>query len=153
MAENSKPKQRGPGKPFTKGVSGNPSGKPRGCRHKATRAAQALLEGEVEALTRKAVEKALEGDTGALKLCLERLVPPMKERPIQTALKLPAKVTVENAPEIFGAIFKAVASGGLCPGEGETLQKMLNLYLSATEYMALEQRISELEAQNGGQSW
>ena len=43
-------------------------------------AAEALLDGEAEALTRKAVELALEGDTVALRLCLERLLPPRKSR-------------------------------------------------------------------------
>jgi hypothetical protein len=53
---------------------GNP-GRPPGCRNKATLAALALLEGEAEALARKAVELALAGDTAALKLVLDRLLP------------------------------------------------------------------------------
>jgi hypothetical protein len=40
--------------------TGNP-GKPQGARHKATLAAVALLSGEAEGLTRKAVELALAG--------------------------------------------------------------------------------------------
>jgi len=48
-AENAAGKQRG--RPFRKGRSGNPSGKAKGTRHKAT--IQALLEGEAEVLTRK----------------------------------------------------------------------------------------------------
>ncbi len=51
-------------------------GKPKGARHRATLAALELLDGEAEALTRKAVELALEGDTTALRLCLERMAPP-----------------------------------------------------------------------------
>jgi hypothetical protein len=47
-----------------------------------------LLEGEAKALTRKAIELGLAGDTTALRLCLERLVPPRKDRPI--SLDLPA---------------------------------------------------------------
>jgi hypothetical protein len=43
-------------------------------------AAEALLDGEAEALTRKAVELALAGDTVALRLCLERLLPPRRSR-------------------------------------------------------------------------
>jgi len=54
------------------------TGRPKGARHKATRAAQALLDGEAEALTRKAVEAALEGDTVALRICLERIAPARK---------------------------------------------------------------------------
>ena len=48
------------------------SGKPRGARHRVTQAMQALLDGEGEALTRKAIEMALSGDGLALRLCLDR---------------------------------------------------------------------------------
>ena len=65
MSENVEPKQKrrrlhaGNWKP---GQSGNPAGKAKGTLHHATRAAMALLDGEAEALTRKAIEKAKEGD-------------------------------------------------------------------------------------------
>ena len=56
---------------FQKGQSGNPRGRPAGSRNNATLACEALLEGQAEALTQKAVDMALAGDTVALKLCLE----------------------------------------------------------------------------------
>tara|TARA_R110002074_G_scaffold104113_7_gene224749 strand:+ start:1065 stop:1292 length:228 start_codon:yes stop_codon:yes gene_type:complete len=40
---------------------GNP-GKPKGPRHRATQAVEALLEGQHEALTQATIDKALEGD-------------------------------------------------------------------------------------------
>src|SRR5918994_7645484 len=70
------------GKPFERG---NP-GRPKGARHKATLAAEALLDGEAEGLTRKAVELALGGDTVALRLCLDRLLPVLRERPVTVDL-------------------------------------------------------------------
>jgi Family of unknown function (DUF5681) len=73
---------------WRKGASGNRAGKPRGARHKATLAAETLLEGEAEALSRKAVELALRGDVSALRLCLDRIVPPRKDRPV--CFELPA---------------------------------------------------------------
>ena len=71
MAVNSLQKQpaRGPGRPFEKGRSGNPAGRRTGSRNKATLAAAALLAGESEGLTRKAVELALVGDPTAMRLC------------------------------------------------------------------------------------
>jgi hypothetical protein len=67
--ENLGQKQDGRFKP---GQSGNPAGKPKGARHKTTLAMEALLEGEAEGPTRKAVEMALAGDTTAMRLCFER---------------------------------------------------------------------------------
>ena len=80
VAENTVAKQRG--RPFKPGHSGNPAGKPKGTRHKATLAMEAPLDGEVERLTRKAVEMALAGDTTALRLCLDRIAPVRRDRPV-----------------------------------------------------------------------
>src|ERR1700750_199372 len=74
------------GRPFPKGQSGNPAGRPRGSSNRATRAAELLLDGEATALTRKAVEMALAGDAAALRLCLDRTVAPRRERSVDLAL-------------------------------------------------------------------
>ncbi len=70
------PPGRHRGRPFEKGRSGNPAGRRTGSRNKATLA----LAGESEALTRRAVELALAGDPTAMRLCLERILPPCRER-------------------------------------------------------------------------
>src|SRR5262245_104266 len=74
--------QRGRGRPFRPGQSGNPAGKPKGTRHRATMFAQQLLDGEAEAMVRKVIEKAKQGDMIALRLCLDRIVPPRRDRPV-----------------------------------------------------------------------
>ena len=65
---------------------GNP-GKPTGTRHRATRAVAELLDGESGALTRKALEMALAGDTTALRLCLERIAPPRRDSPVPSRFR------------------------------------------------------------------
>lgn len=87
---------------------GNP-GKPRGARHKATTAALALLDGQAEALTQKAIETALAGDTTALHLCLDRIAPPRKDAPV--SFTLPPMTTAKDAATAAGAILDAVALG------------------------------------------
>jgi uncharacterized protein DUF5681 len=77
---------------FKPGHSGNPAGRPPGTRNKATESAELLLEGEAEALTRKAVELALGGDPIALRLCIDRLIPPRRGRKVQLA----------NVPPVHG---------------------------------------------------
>ena len=64
------------------GRSGNPAGKAKGTRNRTTLAIEALLAGEAEELTRKAIEMAKEGDGPALRMCLDRLAPPRKDAPV-----------------------------------------------------------------------
>ena len=68
--------------PFEPGKSGNPAGKSKGTRNKTTLAVEALLDGEAETLTRKAIELAKAGDLAALRVCLDRIAPPRKDRPV-----------------------------------------------------------------------
>ena len=94
---------------FKPGESGNPAGRPPGSRNKTTLAVEALLDGEAEELTRKAIELAKEGDLTALRLCLERIVPARKDRPVVFAL--PDLETAGDAVKAWAAIMEAVASG------------------------------------------
>ncbi|MGC2200117.1 MAG: DUF5681 domain-containing protein, partial [Stellaceae bacterium] len=55
LQKTATPAKRSRGRPFAKGQSGNPAGRPRGSSNRSTRAAQLLLDGETTALTRKAV--------------------------------------------------------------------------------------------------
>lgn len=119
------------------------SGKPLGARHKATQAALALLDGEAEALTRRAVELALEGDTVALRLCLERIAPPRKDAPVSFAL--PSMTSAADAAKAAGAVLEAVASGDLTPTEGAHIMALLETYRRTLETSELETRISALE--------
>jgi hypothetical protein len=134
------PKTRG--RPF---ALGNP-GRPKGARHRATIAAEALLEGEAEALTRKAIELAKKGDTVALRLCLERLVPPRKERSF--AVDLPAVKDAKDHPGMLAAIFAAVTAGELTVGEAEALSGLLEHHRRAVETGEILSRIEALEGRS-----
>ena len=125
--ENTERKQRG--RPFRPGQSGNPAGRPKGARNCATLAAEALLEGEAEALTRKAVDLALAGDTTALRLCIERLVPPRKDRPI--TFELPPMVNSGDAVQALGAVLKAVADGKITPSEALAVTGLIEAHRRA----------------------
>lgn len=80
---------------FQHGESGNPAGRPKGIPDKRTKL-RALFEPHAEALVAKAVELALEGDRGALKMCLDRLVPPYRTEDVPEELEtsVPKNITV-----------------------------------------------------------
>jgi hypothetical protein len=129
---------------FKPGQSGNPAGRPKGARHRTTLAIEALLEGEHAALTRKAIEMALAGDTVALRLCLDRIAPARKDTPV--SIELPPVKTLADAVIASSAVLAAVAAGECTPDEGGRLMAMLSTHRTIVEAGDLEARILALEA-------
>ncbi|MBF0258639.1 MAG: hypothetical protein HQK62_07345 [Desulfamplus sp.] len=129
---------------FKPGKSGNPAGRPKGTKNKLTIAAQSLLKGEAEALTRKAVEMALNGDIQALRLCIERLLPPVRE-PLLEPFKMPSIKKAESLPRVTEMILKEVAAGNLTPGQGESISRIVEQHRKSLELNDLELRLKALE--------
>jgi Family of unknown function (DUF5681) len=132
---------------FQKGQSGNPSGRPPGARNKATIIAETLLQGEVEAMTRVAIERAKAGDMTALRMCLDRAAPPSKHRTIE--FELPPLACAEDAASALAAITAAVAAGELTPSEAGELFKLVDGFARMLEATIFEQRVAKLEHQAG----
>jgi hypothetical protein len=128
---------------FRKGQSGNPAGRPQGSRNSATLAAEALLEGEAERLTRKAVEMALAGDPIALRLCLERILPVRKDRSLSFAL--PPITCARDAADISAAVIDAVSNGDINLGEAAEIAKLIDAYVRAYRTAELDDRVARAE--------
>ena len=141
-AEPTNPKHGG--RPWPKGVSGNPAGRPKGSLNRATLAAQALLAGDAENLTRKCVELALAGDITALRLCLERIVPQAKGRPIRLAL--PKIKTAADILQAQSIVVEALAAGRITTVEAAEVSTALEAHRRTIEVVELEARIVALEA-------
>ena len=120
------------------------AGKPRGARNKATLAVLDLLDGQVEALTNAAIQKALEGDTTAMRLCLERIVPARKDSPV--SFELPEISTAEEAVRAAQSVLTAVSAGEITPLEGASVMGLIEQFRRVLETSELERRVSELEA-------
>jgi hypothetical protein len=104
----------------------------------------ALLDGEADALTRKAIEMGLEGDTVALRLCLERLVPPRKDTPV--SIDLPPVKSAEDTVAASSAVLAAVGAGDITPEEAGRLMTLLTAHRAIVEIGDLERRLAALEA-------
>lgn len=135
--------ERDQGGRFLPGASGNPQGKPLGSRNWASVLAENLLDGQAEALAQKAVEMALAGDVPALRLCLERLVPMRKERPI--VLELPAPESAQGISAGFSKLVEALTHGELTPTETNSAAVLLESARRALETTELARRIEEME--------
>jgi hypothetical protein len=119
------------------------AGRTPGYRHKITRDIEAIMEGEAEALSRKAVELALHGDMTALRLCLERLAPVRKDIPV--VFEMPTIKSIDDHPGALASIITAVTCGDLTPSEGQALAAMLAEHRKAIETVDHEARLKRLE--------
>jgi hypothetical protein len=139
------------GRPFQPGNAGRfqpgNAGRPKGARHKVSLAVEALLDGEAEGLTRKAIQLGLAGDLTALRLCMDRIAPPRKDRPVP--FSAPTITTAADAAVAAAAIVQAVADGELTPSEAAELTKIIEGYARILEVADHEERLKRLEANMG----
>jgi hypothetical protein len=128
---------------FKPGQSGNPAGKPKGTRNATTLALETLLDGQATALTQKAIDLALAGDMAALRLCLDRILPPRKDRPV--TFTLPAITSAQDAAATVSAVLAAVAAGEITPADAGEISKLIEAYVKAFETAELAERLERLE--------
>ncbi len=128
---------------FPKGSSGNPAGRPPGSRNRSTLLMEELLEGEGEQLVRKAIELDTAGDILALRLCLERLLPPRKDRTIQ--LNLPLIATLPQISSAMSTVVQAIGEGIITPTEGESLVNIFTMQTKMLETADLDHRVTQME--------
>ena len=134
---------RGRGRPFTKGQSGNPAGRPRGCRDKGNRAAESYLDSHSEALLQRAVELALAGDASHMRLCVERIVAPRRERTVEFAM--PPMRSAADLAGAMGAVAEAAARGLLTPGEAVAFARIAEAMAEAIDTTDFDRRLTAIE--------
>lgn len=125
---------------FKAGQSGNPAGRPKGALGRATKWREAL-EPHGDDLFKVAVDHALDGDMTALKLCLERISPPVKPTsdPVEFALQgdsLSAKAE---------SVLQAIADGVIDIDSGRKLIGAIADLGKIIEITELEKRLAQLE--------
>ena len=135
------------GRPF---APGNP-GRPKGSRNRVTVAVEALLDGQADALTRRAIQAALAGDVTALRLCLDRISPVRRERPI--TFDLPKVNTAADVPTAMSAVLGAVASGDLTLTEGEAMVGLLGRFREAYQATRLDREMAPLDRALAEDRW
>src|SRR5262245_18452309 len=108
--------------PFEKGESGNPAGRPRGSRNRATLLMEGSLADDDEAIGRKAIAMVKQGDMAAIRLCMDRLAPVRKGEPV--AFELPP--LDKSAYSVAASeIVDAVAAVELTPSEAAEFAKVV----------------------------
>ena len=129
--------------PFQPGQSGNPAGRPLGARNKRTILIESMFENEADAVVRRTIEQAKEGNVGAIRIIIDRLSPRPKDSSI--AFKLPPLDTCEDSVAALSSIAAAVGTGELTPSEAQALSQVVERHLRAIESATFEKRLEQLE--------
>lgn len=124
---------------------GNPGRKP-GSRNKATLAAQLMLDRGARKLTKVCIERALAGDSVALKLALERVLPAVRDRPLQVDLPMPKSAA--DVPATLSAIIRGASEGVITATEAQKLSQCVETFARAHELADFDARLRALEGRN-----
>jgi len=133
-----------PAKAWEPGQSGNPKGRPKGTGEVAK--IRAAIAERVPELLEKLMTQALEGDTSAARLLLERAVAPLKAAEQPQALSLPAGSLTDQGR----AVLASVAAGELAPGQGAALLGAIGTLSRVAEIDELAARVAALEEKQHG---
>ena len=146
MAVNPLIKQRGrgPGRPFKKGQSGNPHGRPAGSRNAATRLAEAMLRDEAPTLTRALLDFAYGGDRALLKAAFQTAVPRLART---VAVALPEIASPADLMPAMAAITRAVTEGAVTPYEAGELARLVETAARISEIGDFDRRLAAIERQ------
>jgi Family of unknown function (DUF5681) len=128
---------------FQPGQSGNPSGRPRGSRNRRSLLAEKLYDDNAAALVQATIDLALKGDGPAMRVCMDRVLAPMKDRPVE--FELPPMEKAADAVTAMGSIAQGVADGDLTAAEAGGLGTFVTGFARTVATADLEQRIKRLE--------
>jgi hypothetical protein len=134
--------RRASGGRFAPGNRGGP-GRPKGARHAALAALDAIGTEAAEEVLRRVVEDAKAGDLRAAEVLMRRLWPERKGRPVEVAL--PPVASAADLVPALAAVVAAMGRGELTPEEAQAVCAVLELQRKTIESAQLEARVAALE--------
>ena len=133
-----KPKRQG----FQPGKSGNPAGRPKGIKDRRSALREKLLP-HADQLIEMVTTFAKSGDMQAMKIVMDRIIPPLREEAIHVTI--PKIASADDCTRAQAAVVNAVAAGELMPGEGQVMSGLIEAQRRAYETSELSKRLQAIE--------
>lgn len=127
---------------FQQGKSGNPNGRPKGVKDRRVALREKLLP-HADQLIEMVTTFAKAGDMQAMKIVMDRIMPPLKEEPIQVTI--PKIGSAEDCVKAQAAVVNAVAAGDMLPSEGQVMANLIDAQRRAYETNELANRLEAIE--------
>jgi hypothetical protein len=103
-----------------------------------------MLTASAPDIIQAAIDRAIEGDATALKVCMDRIAPVRKGAPVEVAL--PTLKGASDVPAAIAKLLQAVGAGELSPDEAQSVASLVEAGRKAIEMTDIEARLAELEA-------
>lgn len=94
-------------------------------------------------ICQKLIEEAITSNMQAIKLVLDRVLPPKRNRAID--VNRPKLQTIDDAVNAISIIIDAVGSGEITPSEGEAISRVVDVFIKTLQEYEIEKRVSMLE--------
>jgi len=130
------------GRPFEPGNRFG-RGRTKGSRNKATAEALALFYEYKDPLIKKCIARALEGEVRALALCIERILPPLREPTVR--LRMPKLEKLKDAQLALQRLVENLGKGNITPQEAEKVHGILADIRDHIEAGEIDDRLTALE--------
>lgn len=125
-------------------VSGNPAGRPRGAKNKATLLAEEAMEQKIGEIVEALVERALAGSAAAMRICLDRTMPAPRGC---SRFELPDLRGPRGIADAQEALIMAVAAGQVPPRDAERVMALIATFKNTLLTEAHQARMAALEAE------
>jgi hypothetical protein len=130
------------GRPF---LAGNKMGRgrPRGSLNKSSSPGQDVLNEYAAKLMLKCISMAGQGDIGAMRLCLERILPVRRDALVRVSL--PRIGTAQDVNKAAEKVMQGMGRGKITATDGEKMMNVLQMRSHIIDSVKVESRIAELE--------
>ena len=135
---------------FQPGQSGNPAGRAVGSRNKKTLAVEAALFDHAQELVDNLVDRAKRGEPAALRLCMERILPVGRGRPLP--IELPPIRSTEDAQAAAGVIMDALKEGAISAREAVDLLRVVEGLTRLTGAIDFIRKVARREVAKAAQT-
>ena len=126
---------------FKKGVSGNPAGKPKGCKDKRTMFRELVMPYK-DQLIEKAIQMAVvDGDAQMMKLLLERILP---AKPIDDPLYELKDIHKMDLKQRVSLVLEKMGDGIISPSEAKTVMNVVDGSAQLVEMKDLKDKVDEI---------